>query len=90
MEVVNRSIAPGAPPVRRHPRVLMLAAIAGSRAGADVLTKVVAVARLEGPSRSSCSAARSTCVLVRNPGAAFSLATGSPGCSRWSRWRSWS
>jgi signal peptidase II len=68
--------APGSPPSRPRARVLLLGGIAAVVLVADVLTKVAAVARLEdeGPVRLLGGAVY--LVLVRNPGAAFSLATG--------------
>jgi signal peptidase II len=62
-----------APP---RPRIALLAAIAALVLAADVLTKVAAVARLEGREPVELLGGAVYLVLVRNPGAAFSLATG--------------
>jgi signal peptidase II len=62
-----------APP---RPRIALLGAIAALVLAADVLTKVAAVARLEGREPVELLGGAVYLVLVRNPGAAFSLATG--------------
>ena len=67
---------PGSPPSRPRARVLLLGGIAALVLVADVLTKVVAVARLEGQPPVELLGGAVYLVLVRNPGAAFSLATG--------------
>lgn len=58
------------------PRVRLLAGIAGLVLVGDVLTKIAAVARLEGREPVELLGGAVNLVLVRNPGAAFSLATG--------------
>ena len=68
--------APGPPPSRPRTRVLLLGGIAALVLAADVLTKVAAVARLEGVGPVKLLGGAVYLVLVRNPGAAFSLATG--------------
>jgi signal peptidase II len=62
-------------PVPR-PRIALLGGIAVLVLVADVMTKVVAVARLEGREPVELLGGAVYLVLVRNPGAAFSLATG--------------
>jgi signal peptidase II len=62
-------------PVPRS-RIALLGGIAALVLVADVLTKVVAVARLEGREPVELLGGAVYLVLVRNPGAAFSLATG--------------
>jgi signal peptidase II len=57
-------------------RILLLGGIAALVLAVDVLTKVVAVARLEGKPPVELLGGAVYLVLVRNPGAAFSLATG--------------
>jgi signal peptidase II len=57
-------------------RVLLLGGIAALVLVADVLTKITAVARLEGREPVELLGGAVYLVLVRNPGAAFSLATG--------------
>jgi signal peptidase II len=74
--VVTPLDAPGPPPSRPRTRVLLLAGIAALVLAADVLTKVAAVARLEGVGPVRLLGGAVYLVLVRNPGAAFSLATG--------------
>jgi signal peptidase II len=59
-----------------RPRVLLLAGIAALVLVADIVTKVVAVARLEDREPVELLGGAVYLVLVRNPGAAFSLATG--------------
>ena len=66
---------PAAVPAPR-PRIALLAGIAALVLVVDVLTKVVAVARLEGREPVELLGGAVYLVLVRNPGAAFSLATG--------------
>lgn len=56
-------------------RVALLAALAGAVLVGDVVTKVVGVAMLEGREPVRLFDGRVYLVLVRNPGAAFSLAT---------------
>jgi signal peptidase II len=68
--------APGPPPPQPRTRVLLLGGIAALVLAADVLTKVAAVARLEGVGPVKLLGGAVYLVLVRNPGAAFSLATG--------------
>ncbi len=68
--------APGPTPSRPRARVLLLGVIAGVVLVADVLTKVAAVARLQGSDPVELLGGAVYLVLVRNPGAAFSLATG--------------
>ena len=59
-----------------RPRIALLGGIAALVLVADVLTKVGAVARLEGREPVELLGGAVYLVLVRNPGAAFSLATG--------------
>ena len=66
---------PAAVPAPRL-RIALLAGIAALVLVVDVLTKVVAVARLEGREPVELLGGAVYLVLVRNPGAAFSLATG--------------
>jgi signal peptidase II len=66
---------PAAVPAPR-PRIALLAGIAALVLVVDALTKVVAVARLEGREPVELLGGAVYLVLVRNPGAAFSLATG--------------
>ena len=74
---VSSSADPGAPSTPTPPpRVRLLAGIAALVLAADVVTKVVAVARLEGQEPVELLGGAVNLVLVRNPGAAFSLATG--------------
>jgi signal peptidase II len=67
---------PGSPPSRPRTRVVLLGGIAALVLVADVLTKVAAVARLEGDGPVELFGGAVYLVLVRNAGAAFSLATG--------------
>jgi signal peptidase II len=67
---------PGSPPSRPRSRVLLLGGLAALVLTADVLTKVISVARLEGHPPVELLGGAVYLVLVRNPGAAFSLATG--------------
>jgi signal peptidase II len=76
MDVVSAPDAPGSTPSPPRSRVLLLAGIAALVLAADVLTKVAAVARLEGREPVELLGGLVYLVLVRNPGAAFSLATG--------------
>lgn len=74
---MSSSADPGAPSTPTPPpRVRLLAGIAALVLVADVVTKVVAVARLEGREPVELLGGAVNLVLVRNPGAAFSLATG--------------
>jgi signal peptidase II len=59
-----------------RPRVPLLVGIAALVLVLDVVTKVLAVARLEGREPVELLGGAAYLVLVRNPGAAFSLATG--------------
>ena len=68
--------ARGPQPSPSRTRVRLLAGIAALVLVADVLTKVLAVARLEGTGPVELLGGAVYLVLVRNPGAAFSLATG--------------
>ena len=68
--------APGQQPAPARTRVLLLVGIAALVLVADVVTKVLAVARLEGREPIELLGGAVYLVLVRNPGAAFSLATG--------------
>ena len=79
------SAAPGSPQLPSTPlpstprpqsRVLLLGGIAALVLTADVLTKVASVARLEERPPLELLGGAVYLVLVRNPGAAFSLATG--------------
>lgn len=63
-------------PVLAHRRVRLLAVIAAVVLVADVVTKIVGVARLEDRAPVELLGGAVYLVLVRNPGAAFSLATG--------------
>ena len=65
-----------APEVATAPRVRLLALIAVAVLAADVVTKVVAVAQLEGRAPVEVLGGLVHLQLIRNPGAAFSLATG--------------
>jgi signal peptidase II len=76
MDVVSAPDAPGSTPSPPRSRVLLLAGIAALVLTSDVLTKVAAVARLEGREPVELLGGLVYLVLVRNPGAAFSLATG--------------
>ncbi len=61
----------------RSPRVIvLLAAVAAGVLALDVITKVIAVATLEGRPPVQLLGGAVYLVLFRNPGAAFSLATG--------------
>jgi signal peptidase II len=62
--------------VATGPRVRLLALIAVLVLAADIVTKVVAVAELEGRAPVELLGGLVYLQLVRNPGAAFSLATG--------------
>jgi signal peptidase II len=64
--------APDLPPKR----VLLLAVVAVAILGLDILTKVLSVAELEGRPPVELLGGAVYLILVRNPGAAFSLATG--------------
>ena len=75
-DVVSAPDAQGPPPTGPHSRVLLLGGIAALVLAADVLTKIAAVARLEGREPVELLGGAVYLVLVRNPGAAFSLATG--------------
>ena len=68
--------APGSTPSRPRYLVLLLGGIAAVSLVADVLTKVAGVAVLEGREPVELLGGAVYLVLVRNPGAAFSLATG--------------
>jgi signal peptidase II len=74
--VVSAPDTAGPSPSRPRSRVLLLGGIAALVLVADVLTKVAAVARLEGHPPVELLGGAVYLVLVRNPGAAFSLATG--------------
>jgi signal peptidase II len=63
-------------PARPRRCVLLLAGLAALVLAADVLTKVLAVATLTGRPPVELLGGAVYLVLVRNPGAAFSLATG--------------
>jgi signal peptidase II len=63
-------------PAPGRARILLLAGIAALVLAGDVVTKVVAVARLENRAPVELLGGAVYLVLVRNPGAAFSLATG--------------
>ena len=76
MDDVSAADAPGQPPVPPRSRVPVLAGIAALVLAADVATKVLGVARLEGREPIELLGGAVYMVLVRNPGAAFSLATG--------------
>jgi signal peptidase II len=73
---VSAPADPGSPPSRAPSRVLLLGGLAALVLAADVLSKVTAVARLEGNAPVELFGGAVWLVLVRNPGAAFSLATG--------------
>jgi signal peptidase II len=74
--VVSAPDTAGSSPSRPRSRVLLLGGIAALVLVGDVLTKVAAVARLEGHPPVELLGGAVYLVLVRNPGAAFSLATG--------------
>ncbi len=74
MERVTDDPAPPAAPTAS--RVLLLAVIAALVLAADVITKIVAVAQLEGREPVAVLGGAVYLQLIRNPGAAFSLATG--------------
>jgi signal peptidase II len=74
--VVSAADAPGQSPAAVRPRVPLLVGIAALVLVLDVVTKVLAVARLEGREPVELLGGAAYLVLVRNPGAAFSLATG--------------
>jgi len=76
MDVVTAPDAQGTTPSGPRSRVLLLGGIAALVLVADVLTKIAAVARLEGREPVELLGGAVYLVLVRNPGAAFSLATG--------------
>ena len=76
MDVVSAPDVPGSTPSRPRSRVLLLGGIAAFVLAADILTKLAAVARLEGREPVELLGGAVYLVLVRNPGAAFSLATG--------------
>ena len=76
MDAVSAPDVPGSTPSRPRSRVLLLGGIAALVLAADVLTKLAAVARLEGREPVELLGGAVYLVLVRNPGAAFSLATG--------------
>jgi len=76
MDVVTAPDAQGTTPSGPSSRVLLLGGIAALVLFADVLTKIAAVARLEGREPVELLGGAVYLVLVRNPGAAFSLATG--------------
>ncbi|MGH3586228.1 MAG: signal peptidase II [Pseudonocardia sp.] len=65
-----------APEIATAPRVRLLALIAVVVLAADIVTKVVAVAQLEDRAPVQVLGGLVYLQLVRNPGAAFSLATG--------------
>ena len=74
--VVSAADAPGQSPAAARPRVPLLVGIAALVLVLDVVTKVLAVTRLEGREPVELLGGAVYLVLVRNPGAAFSLATG--------------
>jgi signal peptidase II len=76
MDVVTAPDAHGPTPAGPRSRVLLLGGIAALVLVADVLTKIAAVTRLEGREPVELLGGAVYLVLVRNPGAAFSLATG--------------
>lgn len=65
-----------APSVAAGPKIRLLALIAAAVLAVDVVTKVLAVAELEGREPVALLGGLVNLVLVRNPGAAWSLATG--------------
>jgi signal peptidase II len=65
-----------APSVAAGPKIRLLASIAAAVLAVDVVTKVLAVAELEGREPVALLGGLVNLVLVRNPGAAWSLATG--------------
>ncbi len=65
-----------APSIATAPRVRLLSLIAVLVLAADIVTKVIAVAQLEGREPVELLGGLVYLQLVRNPGAAFSLATG--------------
>jgi signal peptidase II len=65
-----------APTIPTGPKVRLLSLIAVAVLAADIVTKVVAVAQLEGRAPVEILGGIVYLQLVRNPGAAFSLATG--------------
>ncbi|MEJ3658971.1 signal peptidase II [Actinomycetes bacterium KLBMP 9759] len=67
---------PAPPAAPTASRVRLLAAIAALVLAADVVTKIVAVAQLEGREPVAVLGGAVYLQLIRNPGAAFSLATG--------------
>ena len=73
---VSAADAPGPQPAAARTRVPLLVGIAALVLVADVVTKVLSVARLEGREPIELLGGAVYLVLVRNPGAAFSLATG--------------
>ena len=68
--------APASGTTGRPTKVALLSVLAAVVLGADVLTKVLAVAQLEGRAPVELLGGLAYLQLVRNPGAAFSLATG--------------
>jgi signal peptidase II len=73
---VSAPDVPGSSPSRPRSRVLLLGGLAALVLLGDVLTKIAAVASLEGRPPLELLGGAVYLVLVRNPGAAFSLATG--------------
>jgi signal peptidase II len=73
---VSAPDVPGSSPSRPRSRVLLLGGLAALVLVGDVLTKIAAVANLEGRQPVELLGGAVYLVLVRNPGAAFSLATG--------------
>jgi signal peptidase II len=65
-----------APSVAAGPKIRLLSLIAAAVLAVDVVTKVLAVAELEGRAPVALLGGLVNLVLVRNPGAAWSLATG--------------
>lgn len=76
MGCVSAQDPPATARVASNPRVRLLAAIAVLVLGLDILTKTVAVAQLEGREPVRILGGLLYLQLLRNPGAAFSLATG--------------
>jgi len=76
-DAVQDSAAPVQPPVPEHPRrVVLLAVIALSVVALDLLTKIIAVALLTPGESPRILGGLVYFSLIRNPGAAFSMATG--------------